>query len=60
MEGVLWLLLTGEFPNQQEIKDFQKEIFERGSLPADTEKFIQSFPKDLHPMTQLSMGVLAC
>ena len=59
-EGILWLLLTGEFPNEKEIVEFQEDIYKRGELSADTEKLIQSFPKDMHPMTQLSMGVLAC
>ena len=35
-------------------------MFRRGEIPAETEKLIQNFPKDMHPMTQLSMGVLAC
>lgn len=29
-EGVLWLLLTGEFPNEKEIAEFKEEIFKRG------------------------------
>jgi len=59
-EGVLWLLLTGEYPNEQEIKDFKEDLFVRGELTADEEKLIKSFPKEMHPMTQLSAGVLAC
>jgi len=31
-EGVLWLLLTGEFPNESEIKDFKEDMFRRGQL----------------------------
>jgi len=31
-EAILWLLLTGEFPNEAEIKDFKDELFKRGSL----------------------------
>lgn len=29
-EGVLWLLLTGEFPNDKEITEFKEEMFKRG------------------------------
>ena len=29
-EGVLWLLLTGEFPNEKEITEFKEEMFKRG------------------------------
>ena len=59
-EGVLWLLLTGEFPSQSEIDDFKKDIFIRGYLTKEQENLIKSFPKDMHPMTQLSAGILAC
>lgn len=59
-EGVLWLLLTGEYPNEKEIKDFKEDLFIRGELTADEEKLIKSFPSNMHPMTQLSAGVLAC
>jgi citrate synthase len=59
-EGILWLLLTGEFPSESEIKDFKEEMFRRGHLTEEEEKMIKSFPKKMHPMTQLSAGVLAC
>lgn len=59
-EGVLWLLLTGEFPNELEMKEFQQELFQRGSLSVEEETLIKSFPAEMHPMTQFSMGVMAC
>ena len=59
-EGVLWLLLTGEFPNEQEIKDFKEDLYRRGELTAEEEKLIRALPKNMHPMTQLSTGVLIC
>ena len=59
-EGVLWLLLTGELPSNSEIAEFKEELYRRGELTADEEAMIKSFPKDMHAMTQLSMGVLAC
>ena len=31
-EGVLWLLLTGEFPDKHEMEAFQAELFKRGQL----------------------------
>lgn len=34
-EGVLWLLLTGEFPSESEIKDFKEEMYKRGALSAE-------------------------
>merc|ERR1719273_1363971 len=59
-EGVLWLLLTGELPSESEIGHFKEELFIRGELSADEERMIKSFPRDMHAMTQFSMGVLAC
>ena len=29
-EGVLWLLLTGDYPTDSEIKEFREEIYKRG------------------------------
>lgn len=59
-EGVLWLLLTGELPTESEMADFKEELFRRGELSADEETMIKSLPRDMHAMTQFSMGVLAC
>lgn len=50
-EGVLWLLLTGKFPSESEIKDFKEDFFRRGLLTPEEEKLIKSFPKNMHPMT---------
>lgn len=59
-EGVLWLLLTGEFPNESEMKAFKEDLFKRGELTAEQEKSILSFPKEMHAMSQLSAGMLMC
>lgn len=59
-EGILWLLLTGEFPSESELREFQNELYQRGRLTDEQEALIKSFPKDMHPMTQLSAGILAC
>lgn len=59
-EAILWLLLTGEFPTPDELRDFQNELFRRGQITEEQEKLINSLPSDMHPMTQFSIGVLAC
>lgn len=53
-------MLTGELPSESEIAGFKEELFHRGELSVEEETMIKSFPKDMHAMTQLSMGVLAC
>lgn len=58
-EGVFWLLLTGEYPSKSELDDFVQDMKERAHIPKETIDLIRSFPKDMHPMAQLSMGALA-
>lgn len=36
-----------------------QDLYARSKLPGHVESLIRSFPRDMHPMTQLSMGVLA-
>ena len=59
-EAVLWHFLVGEFPSASELKQFQTELNHRAELAPEVEAQIKSFNRDLHPMTQLSMGIMAC
>jgi len=59
-EGLLWLLLTGEIPTEQQVRDLTAELHSRSALPSHVESMIRSFPKEMHPMTQFSSAVLAC
>ncbi len=58
-EALIWFLFTGEVPNAEQVEFVIKNLQQRAQIPAETEKLINSLPKDLHPMTQLSMGVLS-
>ncbi len=58
-EGLLWLLLTGEVPTAAEAESVRVELFKRSKLPGGVKKVINSLSKDMHPMTQLSIAVLA-
>lgn len=58
-EAVTWLLLTGEYPEKKQLDNFIGEMNELGKIQKHVEDLILSFPKNMHPMTQLSMGVLA-
>jgi citrate synthase len=58
-EAVFWLLLTGSFPTETELKSLQAELRQKGELPRETLELLKSLPKDTHPMTQLSMGILS-
>ena len=59
-EALLWLLLTGEVPTAEQTRGLTDELHARAKLPAHVEPLMRSFPKGMHPMTQLSMGVMAC
>jgi citrate synthase len=58
-EGLLWLLLTGEIPSKEQVSSLTKDLAGRATLPSHIEPMIRSFPKEMHPMTQLSIAVLA-
>ncbi|UZJ56017.1 hypothetical protein CBS101457_005337 [Exobasidium rhododendri] len=56
-ESMLWLLLTGQVPSTEEVRQLSAELASKGKLPSYVEKIIDSFPKTLHPMTQFSAAV---
>jgi len=57
-ESLLWLLLTGEVPTQQQTEALSHDILSRSSIPKHVETMLDNFPKDLHPMSQFSAAVL--
>lgn len=58
-EASMWLLLTNEFPTQQEVDALNAELHKRSSVPDHVLAMIDNLPKDTHPMTQLGMALLA-
>ncbi len=58
-EDVLWLMLTGELPTEEESKDLQREINERMDVPDYVWNILNAFPGDAHPMNLLSALVTA-
>jgi citrate synthase len=58
-EAMFWLLLTGKVPSTQQVRAFSRELAEKSHLPKHVLNMIKSFPKDMHPMTQLSIAVAA-
>lgn len=59
-EALIWLLLTSEIPTIEQTKSLTEELRKRATLPAHVETLMRSLPKTMHPMTQLSIGLLAC
>jgi len=58
-EGIFYLLLTGELPTEDDVKEITKEWQKRSALPEHLTNTIKAIPKETHPMTQFSMAVLA-
>jgi len=58
-EALFWLLLTGEVPTLQQVQGLTAEWNSRAHIPKHVETVIDSFPKHMHPMSQLSAAILA-
>ncbi|KAL0468879.1 2-methylcitrate synthase mitochondrial precursor [Neurospora intermedia] len=58
-EAMFWLLLTGKVPSTNQVRQFSRELAEQAALPEFVNKLLDSFPKDLHPMTQFAIAVSA-
>ena len=57
-EEILWLLLTGELPNQEELASLQEDLKIRRKVPEYVWDVLNAMPADSHPMTMLSTAVL--
>merc|ERR1719468_449757 len=58
-EAAFWLLLTGEIPSEEETKAFTAELHSRSAIPANVVTTLNAVPIETHPMTQLSICMLA-
>lgn len=50
-EEIFWLLLTGELPNEKELKDLQADLKKRSEIPEYVWSILKAFPEDAHPMS---------
>ncbi len=57
--GLYWLLLTGDFPTEEEALSVEEEWKKRMALPEHVFEVLKAFPKDAHPMTMFAAAVLA-
>lgn len=58
-ESMFWYLITGEIPTQSQIDSFIGELNSNLELPVYLSRVIDSLPKSMHPMTQLSIAISA-
>jgi len=59
LESLIWLLLTSEVPNKEQVDSLTQELHQRAKLPDHVIPLINSLPKDMHPMTQFTIGLNA-
>lgn len=59
VEGHIYLLLTGDLPTEEDIKDVLSEFRPRRKVPEYVYKMLNSLPKDTHPMSMFSAAVLS-
>lgn len=56
-EGLFWLLITGDVPNQAQADILSREWANRAALPGHVVTMLNNFPTTLHPMSQFSAAV---
>lgn len=59
VEGQLYLLLTGEIPDEEDVQDVRNELKKRREVPEYVYDVLESMPEDTHPMTMFSQAILA-
>jgi citrate synthase len=59
VEGLFYLLLTGDIPNEAEINEVLDEFKKRRILPRYVYEVIDGFPSLSHPMTIFSSAILS-
>jgi citrate synthase len=58
VEGLVYLLLTGDIPTEKEVNETKDEISKRRILPRYVYEVIDSFPSGSHPMTIFSAAIM--
>src|SRR5436190_13307761 len=56
-EEVVWLLLRGELPSQEQLADFARELAAARPLPPPVIQMLRLLPPGTHPMDSLRTGV---
>ena len=59
VEGLYWLLLTGEIPTKDEVKSLMIDFQNRSVIPHYVWDVIDAFPSNSHPMAILSAAVMS-
>lgn len=57
-EGAFWLLCTGEVPTASEAESLRIELRDRSVIPDSLHAPLNSLPRTMHPMTQLTIALM--
>ncbi|OWY19576.1 type I citrate synthase [Sphingobacteriales bacterium UPWRP_1] len=58
-EGIFYLMLTGELPTADDVKQVSAEWQKRSAVPQFVFQVLDTLPVDTHPMTQFSTAIMA-
>jgi citrate synthase len=58
VEGLVYLLLTGDMPSEEQVSDVMDEFMKRRILPRYVYEVIDAFPANSHPMAIFSSALL--
>ncbi len=59
VEGFWWFILTGEIPTKEQVLEVVADWKKRAQLPQYVIDVLRALPRDSHPMTMFSSGILA-
>ncbi len=57
-EGIFYLMLIGELPSEEDVKNLSQEWAKRADVPSHVFQTLDAMPRDTHPMTQFSTAIL--
>ncbi len=59
VEGFVYLLLTGDLPGEDDVKEMVTEFKKRQKVPQYVFDMLKALPKDSHPMAMFSAAIVA-
>ena len=59
VEGFVYLLLTGDMPNEEQAKEIGDEFKKRSKVPEYVFDILRAMPIDTHPMTMFSAAIVS-
>ncbi|MCO6472731.1 MAG: citrate (Si)-synthase [Melioribacteraceae bacterium] len=59
VEGFFYLLLTGEIPSEEDVKEVAAEFNKRKIVPGYVFDILKAMPEDSHPMVMFSTAILS-